>query len=71
MTENEIPRNRSQDYLSRKTLVNAIRSGKRTNVSNGERKIGDESVPLYPQRAVLRSLEISLVRQEEKQQART
>lgn len=70
MTENEIQRNHNQSYSSWKTLVNAIQSGKRTNVSDREHKIDDESVPLYPRRAVLSSSEISLVRQEEKQQAR-
>lgn len=71
MTENEIQRNHNQSYLSRKTLVNTIQSGKRTNMYDRERKIDDESVLLYPRRAVLRSSEISLVRQKEKQQTRT
>lgn len=71
MTENEIQRNYSQSCLSRKALVNVTRSGERTNVPDRERKIDDKSVPLYPRRTVLLSLEISLVRQEEKQQART
>ncbi|KYN05633.1 hypothetical protein ALC62_03426 [Cyphomyrmex costatus] len=68
MTTNEIQRNYSQGCLPRKTLVNVTRSGERTNVSDREHKIDDESVPLYPPRTVLHSLEISLVKQEEKQQ---